>query len=177
MVSNLQHSGYAISITDDSGVQVLLHIGLDTVNLAGQGFSALVEQGQRVEAGQPLIEFDADYVALHARSLLTLMLVVSGEPFRLLTPDSGLVACAQPVLHLSLGDPRSSDAQEEGEALFSKPVHLPNFRRSTPRFARSSSVTARPSRIRCSGWKAPSRFARPCLRSHWRRSKLHRCWR
>lgn len=126
VVSNLQHSGHAISITDDSGVQVLLHIGLDTVNLKGQGFSALVEQGQRVEAGQPLIEFDADYVALHARSLLTLMLVVSGEPFSLLTPDSGLVACAQPVLRLSLGDPRTVVAQEEGEALFSKPVHLPN---------------------------------------------------
>ena len=126
VISNLQHSGHAISITDDSGVQVLLHIGLDTVNLAGKGFSALVEQGQRVEAGQPLIEFDADYVALHARSLLTLMLLVSGESFSLLTPDNGLVACAQPVLRLSLGDPRSSVAQEEGEALFSKPVHLPN---------------------------------------------------
>ncbi|ASL28976.1 phosphoenolpyruvate--protein phosphotransferase [Azotobacter chroococcum] len=126
VVSNLQHSGHAVSITDERGVQVLLHIGLDTVNLAGKGFSALVEQGQHVEAGQPLIEFDADYIALHARSLLTLMLVVSGEPFSLLAPDNGRVACAQPVLRLSLGDSRANVAQEEGEALFSKPVTLPN---------------------------------------------------
>ena len=78
VVSNLQHTGHAISITAADGVQVLLHIGLDTVNLGGKGFTALVEEGQQVTAGQALIEFDADYIALHARSLLTLMLVVSG---------------------------------------------------------------------------------------------------
>ncbi|WP_347901828.1 phosphoenolpyruvate--protein phosphotransferase [Pseudomonas purpurea] len=127
VVSNLQHTGHAISITDDNGVQVLLHIGLDTVNLAGKGFSALVEEGQRVEAGQPLIEFDADYVAVHARSLLTLMLLVSGEPFSLLMPDSGLVASGQPLLTVNVSAERTAvAAQEEGEALFSKPVNLPN---------------------------------------------------
>lgn len=127
VVSNLQHTGHAISITDDQGVQVLLHIGLDTVNLAGKGFSALVEEGQRVEAGQPLIEFDADYVAVHARSLLTLMLLVSGESFSLLMPDSGLVASGQPLLGVNVSTDRSTVAtQEEGEALFSKPVNLPN---------------------------------------------------
>ena len=89
MISNVQASGHAISITDDNGVQVLMHIGLDTVNLAGKGFTRLVEEGQRVEAGQALIEFDADYIALHARSLLTLMLVVSGEPFAWLSSETG----------------------------------------------------------------------------------------
>ena len=48
VVSNLQHTGHALSITHDSGVQVLLHIGLDTVNLQGKGFIAQVEEGQRV---------------------------------------------------------------------------------------------------------------------------------
>jgi phosphoenolpyruvate-protein phosphotransferase len=126
VISNVQQSGHAVSITDDSGVQVLMHIGLDTVNLAGKGFKRLVEEGQRVEAGQALIEFDADYIALHARSLLTLMLVVSAESFTLLTSDSGLVESGQPLLRLNLGDQVSSAAVEEGEALFSKPVTLPN---------------------------------------------------
>lgn len=126
VISNIQDSGHAVSITDDNGVQVLLHIGLDTVNLAGRGFSRLVEEGQRVVAGQPLIEFDADYVALNARSLLTLMLVVSGEPFALLAPDSGLVAVGQPLLRLSPGDAAETVVEEEGDALFSKPQTLPN---------------------------------------------------
>ncbi|MBI6565088.1 phosphoenolpyruvate--protein phosphotransferase [Pseudomonas synxantha] len=126
VISNIQDSGHAVSVTDDNGVQVLLHIGLDTVNLAGQGFTRLVEEGQRVEAGQPLIEFDADYVALHARSLLTLMLVVSGEPFVLLVPDQGAVEEGQPLLRVSPGQASSEADEEEGDALFSKPLTLPN---------------------------------------------------
>ncbi|WP_439864139.1 phosphoenolpyruvate--protein phosphotransferase [Pseudomonas antarctica] len=124
VISNIQDSGHALSITDDNGVQVLLHIGLDTVNLAGQGFTRLVQEGQRVEAGQPLIEFDADYVALHARSLLTLMLVVSGEPFTLLA--NGLVEVGQPLLQLTPGEAVEAVNEEEGDALFSKPLTLPN---------------------------------------------------
>ncbi|TFY90461.1 phosphoenolpyruvate--protein phosphotransferase [Pseudomonas nabeulensis] len=124
VVSNIQDSGHAVSITDDQGVQVLMHIGLDTVNLAGEGFTRLVAQGERVEAGQALIEFDADYVALHARSLLTLMLVVSDEPFTVLAND--LVESGQPLLRLSPGETVDTVDEEEGDALFSKPLTLPN---------------------------------------------------
>ena len=124
VISNIQDSGHAVSITDDHGVQVLLHIGLDTVNLAGQGFTRLVQEGQRVTAGQALIEFDADYVALNARSLLTLMLVVSGEPFTVLADD--LVEVGQPLLQLSTSATIEAADEEEGDALFSKPLTLPN---------------------------------------------------
>jgi phosphoenolpyruvate-protein phosphotransferase len=126
VISNIQDSGHAVSVTDDNGVQVLMHIGLDTVNLAGQGFTRLVEEGQRVDAGQPLIEFDADYVALNARSLLTLMLVVSGEPFKLLTPEQGLVDVGQPLLRVTPEAGAAEVEEEQGEALFSKPLTLPN---------------------------------------------------
>lgn len=124
VISNIQDTGHAVSITDDNGVQVLMHIGLDTVSLAGKGFTRLVEEGQRVEAGQALIEFDADYVALNARSVLTLMLVVSGEPFTPLA--SGLVELGQPVLQVAPGNRIEEADEEEGDALFSKPLTLPN---------------------------------------------------
>ena len=124
VISNIQDSGHAVSITDDQGVQVLMHIGLDTVNLAGKGFTRLVEEGQRVEAGQALIEFDADAIALNARSLLTLMLVVSGEPFTVLA--DGVVAVGQPLLQLSTNETVEAADEEEGDALFSKPLTLPN---------------------------------------------------
>jgi len=127
VVSNVQASGHAISITDENGVQVLMHIGLDTVNLAGKGFTCLVEEGQQVGVGQTLIEFDADFIALNARSLLTLMLVVSGEPFTWLTPPSGLVDSGQPLLSLNtVEQPPQTLVSEEGDAVFSKPVTLAN---------------------------------------------------
>ncbi|NWE20549.1 phosphoenolpyruvate--protein phosphotransferase [Pseudomonas sp. P7548] len=124
VISNIQDSGHAVSVTDDNGVQVLMHIGLDTVNLAGQGFTRLVQEGQRVAVGQPLIEFDADYVALNARSLLTLVLVVSGEPFTVLA--NGLVEVGQPLMQVSPGEAIEATDEEEGDALFSKPLTLPN---------------------------------------------------
>lgn len=127
VVSNVQASGHAVSITDEHGVQVLLHIGLDTVNLAGQGFTRLVEEGQEVAAGQALIEFDADYIARHARSLLTLMLVVSGEPFHWLAEPSGRVERGQPLLELAGGQTSSETPDAtKGQTLFSPALILPN---------------------------------------------------
>ncbi|WP_332847415.1 phosphoenolpyruvate--protein phosphotransferase [Pseudomonas lactucae] len=126
VISNIQDSGHAVSVTNEHGVQVLMHIGLDTVNLAGEGFTPLVEDGQQVQAGQPLIEFDADFIALNARSLLTLMLVVSGEPFELLVSATSTVEAGQPVLQLKPATATVEVAQEQGDALFSKPLTLLN---------------------------------------------------
>ncbi|MQT43757.1 MULTISPECIES: glucose PTS transporter subunit IIA, partial [unclassified Pseudomonas] len=127
VISNLQHTGHAVSITDASGVQVLLHIGLDTVNLGGQGFTCLVEEGQQVVAGQALIEFDADYVAQHARSLLTLMLVVSGESITDVSGNDVLVEAGQPVLRVGAAAQVSThQASSQGDTLFSLAIALPN---------------------------------------------------
>ncbi|WP_404937582.1 phosphoenolpyruvate--protein phosphotransferase [Pseudomonas sp. JDS08PS003] len=128
VVNNLQHSGHAVSITGEQGQQVLMHIGLDTVNLAGKGFICLVEEGQQVSAGQPLIEFDADYLAQHARSLLTLMLVVSGEAVTGLVSGSLLVELGQPLLQIEPASAQEVAKAEdaEAEALFSKPLILGN---------------------------------------------------
>lgn len=125
VVSELQSSKHAITITHDSGVQVLLHIGLDTVSLVGEGFSTLVCKEQRVEAGQPLIEFDADHIALHARSLMTIVLVVTGEPFTVSTLDE-LVECGQPLMSLTTNLQSSETLPNRGQAVCSEPIILPN---------------------------------------------------
>jgi len=53
---------HAFGITADSGEEVLIHVGVDTVEMKGDGFVALVEQNQHVEVGQPLMTFDLDKV-------------------------------------------------------------------------------------------------------------------
>ena len=50
------------TITADSGEEVLIHVGVDTVEMKGDGFTALIEQDQHVEVGQPLMTFDLDKV-------------------------------------------------------------------------------------------------------------------
>lgn len=62
---------HAIGLATDTGVEVLIHFGLDTVNLKGQGFDLLVEDGQLVERGDALLKVDMDYVVANAPSTVT----------------------------------------------------------------------------------------------------------
>jgi len=79
VVVTIHPSGHAIALAADAGVEVLLHVGLDTVALGGRGFVPRVAQGRRVVAGEPLLAFDADLVARSARSLVTPVVVTSRE--------------------------------------------------------------------------------------------------
>ncbi len=57
-VEVLFDTAHALSLLSDEGVELLIHIGIDTVKLQGKHFKALVKQGDQVRAGEPLIEFD-----------------------------------------------------------------------------------------------------------------------
>lgn len=59
---------HAIGMTTADGVEYLLHIGIDTVNLNGQGFKVFVENGQEVKKGDKLMEFDDEYIKANAPS-------------------------------------------------------------------------------------------------------------
>lgn len=83
-VVQLHASHHAITIAASNGQEVLMHIGIDTVKLKGQGFTPKVRQGETVKAGQPLIEFDADFIAQQAKSLITMILVPNAEKLTLL---------------------------------------------------------------------------------------------
>ena len=75
-----QHAaGHAVTLKTNSEVEVLMHVGIDTVTLKGQGFTPRVKVGDKVETGAPLIEFDLDYVATNAKSLLTEVIISNGE--------------------------------------------------------------------------------------------------
>ena len=80
-IITLPESRHAVTLRSDGGAEILMHIGIDTVGLAGEGFEAHVRAGQRVAAGERLITFDLDLIARRAKSLLTPVLVLEGCGF------------------------------------------------------------------------------------------------
>ncbi|WJY26916.1 N-acetylglucosamine-specific PTS transporter subunit IIBC [Sporosarcina trichiuri] len=64
-------TNHAIGLETDTGVEVLIHVGLDTVKLNGKGFELLVENGQLIQRGDALLNIDLDYIGEHAPSVVT----------------------------------------------------------------------------------------------------------
>ncbi|WP_250440983.1 phosphoenolpyruvate--protein phosphotransferase [Caballeronia sp. AZ1_KS37] len=96
-VTQLHRAAHAATITGESGLQVLIHIGLDTVMLRGEGFTPLVKEGDTVTTGQPLIRFDPVVVGARAVSLLTQMVIANGELVTRYVPATGLVTAGKDV--------------------------------------------------------------------------------
>lgn len=80
---------HAIGITTDSGVELLIHVGVDTVALKGQGFTPLVNTGDTVKKGQPIMKIDLDFLKSHVPSVATPILDTEADDenkkYRLLT--------------------------------------------------------------------------------------------
>jgi phosphocarrier protein FPr len=126
-VTQIHSAGHAVTITTMEGVEVLMHIGLDTVMLKGQGFTPRVKTGETVARGDVLIDFDADFVATHARSLLTQIVVTNMGLVRDLQTHAGDVVAGQdPILDIALE--RATDAGDDaGETIVSSPaILIPN---------------------------------------------------
>lgn len=124
-ISHLARTSHAVTITTGDGAEVLLHIGIDTVELKGEGFTPKVKEGERVVAGQSLIEFDPDYVARRAHSLVTVVAIANGDAFQIAQRGSGameagrtrlltLVPTGSPVV-----SPSASDAERAAAAAVS----------------------------------------------------------
>ncbi|MBM7651952.1 N-acetylglucosamine-specific PTS transporter subunit IIBC [Neobacillus cucumis] len=70
-IINIFQTKHAIGIKSKQGYEILIHIGLDTVNLGGEGFTVLVEDGEKIKRGQPLIKADLSYLKQNAPSVVT----------------------------------------------------------------------------------------------------------
>lgn len=72
-------TGHAIGIKTKEGLEILIHIGIDTVNLKGDGFVLFVNQGDYVRVGDKLIAFDLDIIKNRAKSTLIPILITNME--------------------------------------------------------------------------------------------------
>ncbi|AGP30648.1 glucose PTS transporter subunit IIA [Corynebacterium terpenotabidum] len=80
-ILTVQKTGHAVGLRLDSGIELLIHIGIDTVKMAGEGFEVLVEKKQKVTAGTPLVRFDRAAIEAAGYSPLTPVVVVNTQKF------------------------------------------------------------------------------------------------
>lgn len=74
-------TNHAFCLETEQGVELIVHMGLDTVALAGQGFRRLVAEGSKVNVGQPILEMDLTYLTAHARSMLSPVVISNSDEF------------------------------------------------------------------------------------------------
>lgn len=84
-VTVLFPTGHAIGLTLDNGAELLIHVGMDTVQLNGQGFTSFVQVGDRIQAGQPLLNFDRVIIEKAGYSLVTPIIVTNSDQLSKMT--------------------------------------------------------------------------------------------
>jgi multiphosphoryl transfer protein len=127
VVVQLHPSHHAVTISTAGGIEILLHIGLDTVQMRGEGFTPNASVGDTVHAGEELIAFDLDRVATTARSLLTQMVIANSDRLTSFTPRKGLVTAGKDIaaeLCVAVGDHDESEGR--GRSVTSEAILVPN---------------------------------------------------
>jgi multiphosphoryl transfer protein len=94
-------SAHAVTLRAQNGAEILIHVGLETVALAGEGFRPRVKLGAKVAAGDLLLTFDLDHLARRAKSLMSPVVIVNGDDFMVANAVSGrLVKFGEPLMTL-----------------------------------------------------------------------------
>lgn len=102
MVVAAPDSGHAFGLVLNGGVELLIHVGIDTVQLKGAGFEVQATKGQKVTAGTPLVTFDRMVIEDAGYSLVTPVIVLNGRKFGSVTPAAdGDVGVGEPLLRLA----------------------------------------------------------------------------
>jgi len=101
VVIGVQRTRHAVTLRAANGAEILMHIGLETVGLDGEGFTAHVADGQAVKTGERLISFDLDVVARRAKSLITPIVITNGDDFAIADlVQNRLVKMGEPIMTL-----------------------------------------------------------------------------
>lgn len=93
---------HAVYLVGDNGLELMIHIGIDTVQLEGKCFEAFVKQDDHVKAGDVLVEFDIDGIKESGYSEQTMLIMTNSDKFGEVTVDSGIdTDGSKPIIHLT----------------------------------------------------------------------------
>lgn len=119
---------HAVTVRSNNGAQILMHVGIETVALEGEGFTAHVTEGQKVEPGDSLISFDLEILAGRAKSLQIPIVIANSDEYRIRRrADAGVVAAGDFIMDVVAVAGGRDVAWEEntGSETFSESVVIP----------------------------------------------------
>lgn len=90
-IGKIFETNHAFSLESDTGIELFVHFGIDTVELKGEGFTRIAEEGQKVKAGETIIEFDLEFLTEKAKSVLTPVVISNMDEIKELQKVSGSV--------------------------------------------------------------------------------------
>ena len=96
----LFEGGHAFGIETDEGVEMIVHLGLDTIEMRGAGFEKIATEGDRVEAGQPIVRFDLDEIRAAGYDPVTPVVVTNADEHPVGDLKTGEVSAGDPLFEV-----------------------------------------------------------------------------
>ena len=116
-VESIAETKHAIGFAGDNGLEILVHVGLETVGLKGEGFEILVKEGDRIKAGQPVAKVDLDLIRARGLNTITSIVLTGGADDMELNCAEGIAAAGKtPVLTLTAKEAQPAEAAEAAPA-------------------------------------------------------------
>jgi len=97
-IGKIFETNHAFSLESDTGIELFVHFGIDTVELKGEGFTRIAKEGQKVKAGDTIIEFDLEFLKGKAKSILTPVVISNMDEIKELQKMSGSIEVATDVV-------------------------------------------------------------------------------
>lgn len=119
-VLTVNEARHALSLRQDNGAEIILHLGIDTVTLGGAGIEALVEPGNRVSTGDPLLKFDLDLLVRRAPAVVTPIIICDGSGFSVEVLTHGMVSPGDALLRVTRTGPVEEARESAGQLCTSK---------------------------------------------------------
>jgi PTS system glucose-specific IIA component len=100
-IGKIFETNHAFSLESDSGIELFVHFGIDTVELKGEGFTRIAQEGQKVKRGDTIIEFDLAVLEAKAKSTLTPVVISNMDEIKELIKMTGAVTVGEtPVIRI-----------------------------------------------------------------------------
>lgn len=101
MVSKIFSTNHAYSIKSDKDLEVMVHIGLETVGLDGKGFTRIANEGDKVKAGDVIIEADLAYIKAHAKDIITPIIITDESDVKEIEKKYAIVKVGDKIMEVN----------------------------------------------------------------------------
>jgi PTS system glucose-specific IIA component len=100
VITKIFSTNHAYSVKSKQDLEVLVHIGLETVALKGEGFERLASEGDEVKVGDPIIKVDLNYIKEHAKDIITPILITDESKYEAIDKNTNVVITGDAIMEV-----------------------------------------------------------------------------